>query len=108
VLATDAPRTKEGDMKRLIMTALVLLSAVAQVSVAVAQTPSTNQNQQGMPWFTRPQGMPGMPWFFRPPAPVRQAQCWIAYWHPAQFWNTDQWGQTVTWTDYAPHYVCTR
>jgi len=26
----------------------------------------------------------------------------------AQFWNTDQWGQTVTWTAYVPQYVCTR
>jgi hypothetical protein len=54
----------------------------------------------------RPQGMPGMPWFFRPPAPVRPKQCHVAFWYPAQYWHTDLWGHTVTWTAYAPHYVC--
>ena len=94
-------------MKRLMVGALVVLSAVAQASVATGQTSPTDPNQQGMPWFTRPQGMPGMPWFFRPAA-ASPIQCWIAYWYRAQFWNTDQWGQTVTWTAYVPQYVCTR
>ena len=33
-------------------------------------------------------------------------QCRIAYWYQAQFWNTDQWGNTVTWVNYTPRYVC--
>jgi hypothetical protein len=68
--------------------------------------PPPNLNEQGMPWFTRPQGMPGMPWFFRPPPPARPRQCRVAFWYPAQYWHTDQWGHTVTWTNYAPLYVC--
>jgi hypothetical protein len=68
----------------------VLTLPAAQVSVAAGQTTPTNPNQQAMPWFTRPQGMPGMPWFFRPPPAARPSQCWIAYCYPAQFWNTDQ------------------
>jgi hypothetical protein len=67
-------------MKRLMVGALVVLSAVAQASVATGQTSPTDPNQQGMPWFTRPQGMPGMPWFFRPAA-ASPIQCWIAYWY---------------------------
>jgi len=24
----------------------------------------------------------------------------------AQFWNTDEWGNTVTWVAYTPYYGC--
>jgi hypothetical protein len=50
--------------------------------------------------------MPGMPWFYRPPAPAPIRQCRVVSWYPAQFWNTDEWGRTVTWTGYAPQYAC--
>ncbi len=105
-------------MKRTVVATLVLLAAVTQAPVAAGQTvppgppvppipgQPTDPNQRGMPWFTRPPGTPGMPWFFRPPAAARPRQCRVAYWYPAQFWHTDQWGHAVTWVGYAPHYVC--
>lgn len=98
-------------MNKLIVATLMLLAAVGQVSVATAQTsappPPTPPNLQPLPWwFARTPSMPGMPWFYRAPAPRPTRQCRIAYWYPAQFWNTDQWGNTVTWVDYAPQYVC--
>jgi len=105
-------------MNKLIVAALVLLAAVGQVSVATAQTsppppaaspppPPTPPNLQRLPWwFAGSHNMPGMPWFYRAPAPPPQRQCRIAYWYQAQMWNTDQWGNTVTWVDYVPQYVC--
>lgn len=107
-------------MNQLIVAALVLLAAVGQVSVATAQTtppslpptspppPPTPLNLQRLPWwFARPQyHMPGMPYFYRPPAPPPQTQCRVVAWYPAQFWNTDQWGNTVTWVGYQPQYAC--
>jgi hypothetical protein len=95
--------------KQLVVLALVLLAVAAQVSVAAAQisTPApTDPNAQGLPWWFRKNQMPGMPWFYQPPAPPRPRQCRVAYWYPAQFWNTDEWGNTVTWVSYAPQYVC--
>jgi len=50
--------------------------------------------------------MPGMPWSYRAPSPSPQRQCRVVSWYPAQFWNTDQWGNTVTWVGYAPQYAC--
>ena len=47
-----------------------------------------------------------MPWFYRAPVAPAARQCRVAYWYPAQFWNTDQWGNTVTWVSYVPQYVC--
>jgi hypothetical protein len=93
-------------MTKALLAILILLAAATQAGVVAAQTTTTDPNQQGMPWFMRPQGMPGMPWFYRPPAPARPWQCRVAYWYPAQFWHTDEWGKSVTWVDYAPHYVC--
>ena len=96
-------------MKKLIVAAVVLLAVVGQVSLASAQgVPApTAPKDQGLPWwFRKNQNMPGMPWFYRPPSVPTAAQCRVAYWYPAQFWNTDQWGNTVTWVGYAPHYVC--
>jgi hypothetical protein len=97
-------------MNKLIVAAIVLLAALGQVSVAAAQLsapPPTETNLKGIPWwFLKNQNMPGMPWFYRPPAPPAPRQCRIAYWYPAQFWNTDEWGHTVTWVGYAPQYVC--
>ena len=91
-------------MKRILLATLVLFSAAIEAPTASGQTPS--QNQQGMPWFARPPEMPGMPYFFRPPTPPKPQACRVDYWYPAQFWNTDQWGHSVTWAGYAPHYVC--
>lgn len=96
-------------MNKLLVTALVLLAVIGQVSLAAAQVVSapapTATNSQGLPWwFAKNQGTPGMPWFYRAPGAPRQ--CRVAYWYPAQFWNTDQWGNTVTWVSYAPQYVC--
>jgi hypothetical protein len=105
-------------MNHLIVAALVLLTAVGQVSVATAQTsaapPATSPppppiplNQQPLPWwFKRTPSMPGMPWFYRAPTPPPQRQCRVVSWYPAQFWNTDEWGRTVTWVSYAPQYFC--
>ena len=64
-------------------------------------------NAQGLPWwFRKSQNMPGMPWFYRAPTPPPVRRCRVASWYPAQFWNTDQWGNTVTWVGYQPQYVC--
>jgi len=97
-------------MNKLIVAALVVLAAVSQVSVAAAQISApapTAPNSQGLPWwFVKHQYTPGMPWFYRAPGAPAARQCRIAYWYPAQFWNTDQWGNTVTWVDYTPQYVC--
>jgi hypothetical protein len=97
-------------MKKLVVAAIVLLAAVGQVSVAGAQTTpppsSINPNSLPLPWWFRKNNMPGMAWFYQPPAPPRPKQCRVAYWYQAQFWNTDEWGHTVTWTGYAPQYVC--
>jgi hypothetical protein len=93
-------------MKTIVIAALLVLLTAGAVRAAGQTPPPPNLNAQGMPWFMRPQGMPGMPWFFRPPAPVRPKQCHVAFWYPAQYWHTDLWGHTVTWTAYAPHYVC--
>jgi hypothetical protein len=93
-------------MVKVLLAVLVLLSALIQVSTVAAQTTTTPLNQQAMPWFMRPQGMPGVPWFYRPPAPVRQPTCRVAVWYPAQYYHTDEWGHTVTWVGYAPQYVC--
>jgi hypothetical protein len=117
-------------MNQLIVAAVVLLVAVGQVAVATAQAPppispppppiaapppppvsapgglSAPTNLQHLPWFVRPYNMPGMPSFYRPPAPPPQRQCRVVAWQPAQFWNTDQWGNTVTWVGYQPQYAC--
>ena len=119
-------------MNQLIVAAVVLLVAVGQVAVATAQAPppispppppiaapppsslppvsgpgpATPTNLQRLPWFVRPYNMPGMPSFYRPPAPPPQRQCRVVAWQPAQFWNTDQWGNTVTWVGYQPQYAC--
>ncbi len=106
-------------MNQLIVAALVLLAAVGHVSVVTAQTtpplsptspppPPTSLNLQRLPWwFARPQyHMPGMPWFYRPPTPPAVRQCRVASWQQAQFWSTDEWGNTVTWVGYQPQYVC--
>jgi len=105
-------------MSKLIVATLVLLAAVGQVSVAPAQTsapppgtsappPPVPLNLQPLPWwFARTANMPGMPWFYRAPAPPPQRQCRVVSWYPAQFWNTDEWGKTVTWVGYAPQYAC--
>jgi hypothetical protein len=97
-------------MTKLIVGTLVVLAAVGQVSVATAQTsappPPVPLNLQTLPWwFARTANMPGMPWFYRAPAPPPQRQCRVVS-YPAQFWNTDQWGNTVTWVGYAPQYAC--
>ena len=120
-------------MNRFAVATLVLLAAVGPVAVATAQAPppisppppptsapstpppglpptsapgpATPPNLQRLPWWsTRAHHMPGMPWFYRPPAPQRQ--CRVVSWYPAQFWHTDEWGKTVTWTGYAPQYAC--
>jgi hypothetical protein len=98
-------------MNKLIVAALVLLAALAQPSMAAAQVVSapapTATNSQGLPWwFVKHQYTPGMPWFYRAPTPPPQRQCQVVSWSPAQFWNTDEWGRTVTWTSYAPQYAC--
>lgn len=98
-------------MNKLIVAALVLLAALAQPSMAAAQVLSapapTATNSQGLPWwFGRTPSMPGMPWFYRAPTPPPQRQCRVVSWSPAQFWNTDEWGRTMTWTGYAPQYAC--
>jgi hypothetical protein len=98
-------------MKKLIVVSVVLFAALCQVSVAAAQVLSapapSASNLQGLPWwFVKHQYMPGMPWFHRNPPPPAPRQCRIWYWYQAQFWNTDQWGNTVTWVDYAPQYIC--
>jgi hypothetical protein len=97
-------------MRTLVVAAIVLLAAVGQGSTAAAQISApapTATNAQALPWwFIKHQYMPGMPWFHRSPAPPEARRCRIAYWYPAQFWNTDEWGHTVTWTGYAPQYVC--
>jgi hypothetical protein len=115
-------------MNQLILAALVLLAAVGQISVATAQAPPPISPPpppiaapppplvsapgglsappiQGSPWFVRPYNMPGMP-SYRLPAPPPQKQCRVVSWYPAQFWNTDQWGNTVTWVGYQPQYAC--
>lgn len=85
----------------------MLFSGVTQVSVAVGQPAPTDPNLQALPWwFVKHRYMPGMPWFYRAPEPAKPRPCRIAHWYPAQFWNTDQWGNTVTWVGYAPRYVC--
>jgi hypothetical protein len=104
-------------MNRLAVAMLVLLAVVGQVAVATAQAPPppatsappppTPTNLQRLPWwFTRPHNMPGMPWFYRPAAPPAQRSCRVVSWYPAQFSNTDQWGNTATWMGYAPQYAC--
>ena len=47
-----------------------------------------------------------MPWFYRAPGAAAARPCRVAYWYPAQFSSTDQWGNQVTWVSYAPQYVC--
>jgi hypothetical protein len=47
-----------------------------------------------------------MPWFYRAPAPPPQRSCRVVSWYLAQFWNTDEWGKTVTWVGYQPQYAC--
>ncbi len=42
-----------------------------------------------------------MPWFYRAPTPPPPRQCRVVSWYLAQFWNTDEWGKTVTWVGYA-------
>lgn len=93
-------------MLKTLLAVLILLVAATQVAAIGPTPPTPSLNEQGMPWFMRPQGMPGMPWFYRPPAPVQQPTCRVAVWYPAQFYHTDEWGHTVTWVGYAPHYVC--
>lgn len=98
-------------MNKLLVIVLVLLTVIGQVSLAAAQVVSapapTAPNSQGLPWwFVKNQYTPGMPWFYRAPGASAARQCRVAYWYPAQFWNTDQWGNTVTWVGYAPQYVC--
>jgi len=64
-------------------------------------------NSQGLPWwFVKHQYTPGMPWFYRAPTSPGPRQCRIAYWYPAQHWHTDQWGNTMTWVENTPQYVC--
>lgn len=90
-------------MNKLIVTAPMLLTVIGQLSLAAAQVASapapTAPNSQGLP-------TPGMPWFYRAPVAPAARQCRVAYWYPAQYWHTDQWGNTVTWVSYAPQYVC--
>jgi len=98
-------------MNKLIVGILVLLAAVGQVSMAAAQVVSapapTAPNSQGLPWwFVKHQYTPGMPWFYRAPGAAAARPCRVAYWYPAQFSSTDQWGNQVTWVGYAPQYVC--
>ncbi len=96
-------------MNTLIVAAVVLLAVVAPVSLVSAQgVPApTDPNAQGLPWwFRKSQNMPGMPWFYRAPTPPPVRRCRVASWYAAQFWNTDQWGNTVTWVGYQPQYVC--
>jgi len=105
-------------MNKLIAATLVLLAVLGQIAVWPEQTsaapPATSTppppvplNEQPLPWwFKRTPSMPGMPWFYRAPAPPPQRQCRVVAWQPAQFWNTDQWGNTVTWVGYQPQYVC--
>jgi hypothetical protein len=92
-------------MKTILIAALFVLSAAGH-GLEAAGPPPPSLNEQGMPWFMRPQGMPGMPWFYRPPAPARPRQCRVAVWYPARYWYTDEWGHTVTWVQYTPQYVC--
>lgn len=97
-------------MNKLIVAALVLLTFIGQVSLAAAQTSApapTAPNAQGLPWwFVKNKNMPGMPWFYRAPGAPAPRQCRVAYWYLAQFWNTDEWGNTVTWVGDAPQYAC--
>lgn len=98
-------------MNKLIVAALVLLAVVGQTSILAAQVVSapapTATNQQGLPrWFVKHQYTPGMPWFYRAPTWPAPRQCRIAYWYPAQHWHTDQWGNTMTWVENTPQYVC--
>ena len=98
-------------MRKLVVLALVLLAAPSPRSRSrpprLSAPAPTDPNAQGLPWwFRKNQDTPGMPWFYRAPAPPAARQCRVAYWYPAQFWNTDQWGNTVTWVSYAPQYVC--
>jgi len=88
-----------------ILIALLLLLSTATPVLARGQTTTVPLNQQAMPWFMRPQGMPGMPWFYRP-ASAQQPTCWVATWYPAQLYYTDEWGHTVTWVAYVPQYAC--
>jgi len=96
-------------MNKLIVATLLLLTVIGQVSLAAAQTSApapTATNAQGLPWWFVKNNMPGMPWFYRAPGTPAARQCRVAYWYPAQFWHTDEWGKSVTWVSYAPHYVC--
>jgi hypothetical protein len=97
-------------MKTPMLVVLVLLGVVIHVSGAAAQLSApapTAPNSQGLPWwFVKHRYTPGMPWFYRAPGAPAGRQCRVAYWYPAQFSSTDQWGNTVTWVSYAPQYVC--
>ena len=68
-------------MKTMAIVALIVLAAVASLRPAAAAV-----------------------WQF--PTPVARAPCRIGGWYLAQFSNTDEWGNTVTWLAYTPYYVC--
>jgi hypothetical protein len=98
-------------MRKLVVVAIVLVAAVGQGSPAAAQLsapPPTTPTGTNLPWwFVKHKYLPGgTPWFYRNPPWPQPRNCRVAYWYPAQFWNTDEWGHTVTWTGYAPQYVC--
>jgi hypothetical protein len=117
-------------MRKLMVIVLMLLAVVGQVAVATAQAPpsisppppptsapppvppatgglSSPNFGQPMPWWSRrTPSMPGMPWFYRAPTPPPTRQCRVVSWYLAQFWNTDEWGKTVTWVGYQPQYAC--
>jgi len=93
-------------MRALVVAGLVLLTVLGVEPVAAAQLSAPPPAAPNLPWWFVKNPYPGMPWFYRPPAWPTPRPCQIAYWYPAQFWKTDAWGRTVTWTGYAPHYVC--
>ena len=69
-------------MKTMVIVALIVLSAAASLRPAAAAI-----------------------WQFPTPVAPRPRQC-QAVWYPAQFWHTDEWGNTVTWVAYTPYYGC--
>jgi hypothetical protein len=96
---------------RLVLVALVTLAVLNPVPGARAQVSApapTAPNAQGLPWwFVKHRYMPGMPWFHRPPAGSPYSRpCRIVQYQPVRLWSTDRWGNTVTWVDHVPRYVC--
>ena len=84
---TQASSTGQGgprrdSMKTMVIVALIVLSAAASVSPAAAI------------------------WQFPTPVAPAPRQCRVGGWYLAQFWETDEWGNAVTWVAYTPYYVC--